>query len=105
MRGSAENENCKSGILSFFSYGLLNIENSQLSHIFMSALFRERLMHRPLVSFLTVLWHLLDVSAVAGHGTVLAALFIDKGDNFCKPACLPIHWPSSENGSTLKGKK
>ena len=59
-------------------------------------------MHRP---FLTEVWHLLDVSAVAGHGTVLAALLIDKGDNFCKPDCLPIHRLSSENGSTLKGKK
>ena len=31
-------------------------------------------MHLPLISFLTELWHLLDVSAVAGHGAVLAAL-------------------------------
>ena len=31
-------------------------------------------MHLPLISFLTELWHLLDVRAVAGHGAVLAAL-------------------------------
>ena len=31
-------------------------------------------MHLPLISVLTELWHLLDVSAVAGHGAVLAAL-------------------------------
>ena len=54
----------------------MNIENSHLSHIFMSTLFRERLMHLPLISFLTELWHLLDVSAVAGHGEVLAALLL-----------------------------
>ena len=36
----------------FFRYGPLNIDNSHLSHIFMSALFRERLMHLPLISFL-----------------------------------------------------
>ena len=48
----------------------MNIENSHL--IFMSALVRERLY--PLILFLTELWHLLDVSAVAGHGAVLAAL-------------------------------
>ena len=36
----------------------------------MSALFRERLMHLPLISFLTEIWHLLDVSAVAEHGAV-----------------------------------
>ena len=38
-------------------------------------------MHLPLISFLTELWHLLDVSAVAGHGAVLAKLlfvFYDK---------------------------
>ena len=51
----------------------MNIENSHLSHIFMLSLFRERLMHLPLISFLTELWHLLDVSAVAGHVAVLAA--------------------------------
>ena len=33
-------------------------------------------MHLPLISFLTELWHLLDVSAVAGHGEVLAALLL-----------------------------
>ena len=53
----------------------MNIENSHLSHIFMSTLFRERLiMHLPLISFLTELWHLLDASAVVGHDAVLAAL-------------------------------
>ena len=31
-------------------------------------------MHFPLISILTELWHLLDVSAVAGHGAVLVAL-------------------------------
>ena len=31
-------------------------------------------MHLPLISFLTELWHLLDLSAVVGHGVVLAAL-------------------------------
>ena len=46
--------------------------------MFMSTLFRERLMHLPLISFLTELWHLLDVSAVAEHGVVLEAiLFIN----------------------------
>ena len=30
-------------------------------------------MHIPLISFLTDLWHLLDVSAVAGHAAVFAA--------------------------------
>ena len=64
MRGSAVN---------ICVNGPLNIETSYLSHIFMSTLFRERLMHVSLISFL------LDVSAVAGHGTVLAALlFITK---------------------------
>ena len=52
----------------------MNIKSSHLSHIFMSTLFRERLMHIPLISFLTELWHLLDVSAVAGYGAVLAVL-------------------------------
>ena len=33
-------------------------------------------MYLPLISFLTELWHLLDVSAVAGHGAVLAALLL-----------------------------
>ena len=47
--------------LLFLSYDPLNIENSYLSHIFMSALFRERLMHLPKISFLTELWHMLDV--------------------------------------------
>ena len=54
----------------------MNIENSCLSHVFMSTLFRERLMHLPLISFLTELWHLFDVSAVAGHGAMLAALLL-----------------------------
>ena len=54
----------------------MNIENSHLSHIFMSTLFRERLMHLPLISCLTELWHLLDVSAVAGYGAVLAAFLL-----------------------------
>ena len=31
-------------------------------------------MHLPLISFLTELWHLFDLSAVVGHGVVLAAL-------------------------------
>ena len=52
----------------------MNIESSHLNHTFMSTLFRERLMHLPLISFLTEFRHLLDVSAVAGHGAVLAAL-------------------------------
>ena len=55
----------------------MNIENSYLSHIFISTLFKERLMHLPLISFLTELWHLLDVSAVAGHGAVLAVLLFN----------------------------
>ena len=33
-------------------------------------------MHFPLISFLTELWHLLHISAVAGHGAVLAALLL-----------------------------
>ena len=32
-------------------------------------------MHLPLILFLTELWHLLDVSAVAGHGVVLACFY------------------------------
>ena len=52
----------------------MNIETSHLSHLFISTLFRERLMHLPLISFLTELWHLVDVSAVVGHGALLAAL-------------------------------
>ena len=39
-------------------------------------------MHLRLISFLIELWQLLDVSAVAGHGAVLAALLFNKGDNF-----------------------
>ena len=38
------------------------------------------------ILFLTELWHLLDVSAVAGHGVVLAALLfaiLYEGDKFC----------------------
>ena len=62
----------------FFSYDPLNVENNHLSHIFMSALFRERLMHLPLISFLTEIWHLLDVSAVAEHGAVLTVLLIQE---------------------------
>ena len=54
----------------------MNIENSHLSHIFMSTLYWERLMYLPLISFLTELWHLLDVSAVTEHGAVLAALLL-----------------------------
>ena len=54
--------------------GTLNIEKIHLSHISVATLFRERLMHLPLISFLTELCHLLDISAVAGHGAVLAAL-------------------------------
>ena len=38
-------------------------------------------MHLPLISFLTELWHLLDASAVAGHGAVLAALLLPSA--FC----------------------
>ena len=64
----------------FLRDGPLNIENSHLSYIFMSALFRKRLLHLPLISFLTELWHLLDVSAVAGHGAVLAALLLVHAD-------------------------
>ena len=45
IRGSTENENCKSGLHTFLSYGPLNIENSHLSHIFLSTLVRERQMH------------------------------------------------------------
>ena len=33
-------------------------------------------MHIPLISFLTELWHFLDVSALEGHGAVLAALLL-----------------------------
>ena len=33
-------------------------------------------MHLPLVPFLTELWHLLDLSAVAGHDAVLAGLLL-----------------------------
>ena len=33
-------------------------------------------MHLPLISFLTELWHLLDISAVAGHGAVLAMFLL-----------------------------
>ena len=33
-------------------------------------------MHLPLISFLTELWHLLDVSEVAGYGTVLASFLL-----------------------------
>ena len=47
MRGSAENEICKSGLLTFLSYGPLKIENNHISHIVMSTLFRERLLHLP----------------------------------------------------------
>ena len=36
-------------------------------------------MYILLISFLTELWHLLDVSAVAGHGAVLAALLLKLG--------------------------
>ena len=54
----------------------MNIENSHLCHIFLSTLFRERLMHLRLISFLTELWHLFDVSAVAGHGATLTALLL-----------------------------
>ena len=51
----------------------MNIENSHLSHIFMSALVGERLMHLPFdLIFERVM--ALDVSAVAEHGAVLAAL-------------------------------
>ena len=32
----------------------------------------------PLISFLTESWHLLDVSAVVGHGAVLAVLLFYK---------------------------
>ena len=39
-------------------------------------------MHLPLISFLTELWHLLDVSAVAGHGAVLTELLFG-GRIFC----------------------
>ena len=69
QRGSAEE--C---FTCFLRCGPLNIENSHLSHIFMSTLFRERLMHLSLISFLIELWHLLDVSAVVGHSGVLVAL-------------------------------
>ena len=41
----------------------------------MSASFRKRLIHFPLISFLTE--NLPDVSAVAGHGSVLAALLLN----------------------------
>ena len=52
----------------------MNFKNSHLSHIFMYTYVRERLMHLPLISFLTVM--MLDISAVAGHGAVLAALLL-----------------------------
>ena len=60
MREFAEKENLFIGSL---RYGPLNIENSHLSYIFMSTLFRQ-------FHFLTELWHLLNVSAVVGHGAV-----------------------------------
>ena len=30
----------------------------------------------PMISFLTEVWHFLDVNAVAGHGAVLSALLL-----------------------------
>ena len=54
----------------------MNIENNHLGHIFVSTLFREKLMHLPFDFILTELWHLLDLSAVVGHGAVLAALLL-----------------------------
>ena len=53
----------------------MNIENSHLSHIVISILCKERLMHLPF-DFIFELWDLLDVNAVAGHGAVLAALLL-----------------------------
>ena len=48
----------------FLSYVPLNIENSHLCHIFMSTLFRERLMHLSFdFIFDRVIVYLLDVSA------------------------------------------
>ena len=57
----------------------MNIDNIHLGHIFMSTLFRERLIHLP-CDFILTFW--LNVCAVAGHGAVLAALLLPGGDNF-----------------------
>ena len=35
-------------------------------------------MHTPFDFILTELWHLLDISAVAGHGAALAALILNS---------------------------
>ena len=48
-------------------------------------------MHVPLISFLTELWLLLDVSAVAGHGAVLAGLLFTREKK--KPTNLPSSNP------------
>ena len=49
-----------------FELCLLNIENSHLSYIFMSTLFRERLMHLPFDSIFDRDMALFDVRAVRG---------------------------------------
>ena len=74
----------------------LNIENSHLSHIFMSTLFRERLMHLPFDFIFSQIWHFLDVSAVARHGAVRAALlfsvyiYIESFESFLVRTTVPI---------------
>ena len=65
----------------FFELCPLNIENSHLRHIFMSTLFRERLIQLPFGFILTEIWHLLDVSAMAGHAAVLAVLLFKRGSS------------------------
>ena len=60
-------------------------------------------MHLPLISFLMELLHLLNVSAVEGHGVVLAVLlFLQERQLFEVPVPFPAQQVPSEKGFTLE---
>ena len=50
-------------------------------------------MYLPLISFLTELWRLLDVSAVVGHGAVHAGLLLSIHDMIMLVSCFYFKKP------------
>ena len=66
-----------------FSYGLLNIKDSHLSHLFMSTLFRERLMHLPFDFIFDRVMALARYKCSGGAWCSACSAFIYKTDNFC----------------------
>ena len=78
MRGSAENENCKSGLLAFWVMALWTLKIViSVIHVYSFQLYLGKIYAPSLwFHFLTELCHLLHVSAVVGPSAVLAALLL-----------------------------